>query len=278
MDAVRARASIEALLGEDARGDALTTEVSVQIEGNAQTGYRAELEIERGDEAGERALRGARCDEVSAAATLVIAMVIDPSAAERVPAAEPAPASLGAPLANEPAEPLRIALGAKLLGDVGSLPRATLGAGIALGLHFTARLRIELAALALLPQRAVGGPTATSSTLLALYAGQLRACFAPFDALANVMAFEGCAAAELGISRGDPRGISNGGPSSGVWGAGFVGLGLRQASRNGLQVGALIELGLPIFRPVYEIDGYGPVFRATPVLARLSLEARWLFP
>ncbi len=282
MSAATARASIEALIAQGAANTSETTEVSVHIEGDEAAGYLAELEFERGDEEGERTLRGARCDDVTGAATLVIAMVIDPSAAERVPEPKPpAPApELKAEPERDPNEattPLRFSLGIALLGDLGSLPYATLGAGLSLGVHVS-RVRFELGALALLPQHADVGPTAASSTLVSLYGGELRACFAAIESLSGVLALEGCASAELGASSAESQGISNGTRSSALWSAGFLGLGARQASEAGLQLGALAEIGAPILRPVYEIDGFGPVFRATPVLARLSLSARWLFP
>jgi hypothetical protein len=333
MPASVARAAIRALIRAEREAD--RAQVRVLIEGTQQRGYVARIEIARGQSAGERELRGPRCDELAEAAVLVVAMAIDPEGAaaraaaatdaartsasdtaasappERANAAtnepsqpvprnrqadaeppppddaeaggdEPAEAEDEAeePIEDEPSDPSKVGrfvLGVRGTGDAGSLPSATFGGGLIAGVHWQ-RVRLELQALAYRPQLQEHGPAPGSATEIALYAGAITTCYDILGARDEQRALGACAAFEAGLSSGRPRLISDGREATGFWLAGFAGIDARQRVVGPLHLRLLAEIGLPVVRPYYEIDPFGRVFRASPVLGRFGISAFVLFP
>jgi hypothetical protein len=317
-----ARAEVAQLIRSE-RSAAESARARVLIKGSEQTGYVAEIEVERGATSGERTLRGRSCDDLSEAAVLIIAMAIDPEGASARAAARAAskpveatpPVEQAQPAQNkdqpaqaeqtseskpeaseqteseeaeeepeeeeldEPSDPRagRVALGVLGSGDVGSLPHATLAGGLIAGLHWP-RLRLELQALAYLPQVERSGPTLASNAKIGLYTASISGCYDVLGARDEARALGGCALLEGGLSQGESHAISNSGSSQGLWLAGFTGLDVRQRVVGPLQLRLFAGVGLPILRPAYEIDPFGRVFRASPVLGRFGISAFVLFP
>jgi len=178
---------------------------------------------------------------------------------------------------SDPRKAGRVVLGVRALGDAGSLPSLTLGGGLIAGLHWQ-RARIELQALAYLPQIEERGPTPGSTTEVRLLAGAISGCFNLIGTRDDPRALGGCAAIEAGLSSAEPRRISDGQDQAGLWLAGFLGLDLRQQLVGPVHLRLLGELGAPILRPRYEIDPFGTVFRASPVLGRFGISLFVLFP
>jgi hypothetical protein len=177
---------------------------------------------------------------------------------------------------SDPRQAGRFVLGLHGTGDAGSLPRATVGGGVLAGMHWQ-QLRLELHALAYVSQVEDRLP-APGSTGVSLYTGVLRGCLDLLGAREEPRALGGCAAIEAGLSRGAPRSISDGQASSGFWLASFLGVDARQRLAGPLHARLLLEVGLPVLRPSYEIAPFGRVFHASAVLGRFGISAFVLFP
>jgi hypothetical protein len=333
MSAPAARAEISKLIRADASEASGRARARVQIEGTPQTGYVAEIEIERGASSGERTLRGARCTDLADAAVLIIAMVIDPEAAtraaaatspapstpapapspserpsrtEEAQAAEPVPTPENPEREEEPEEPEeeleteteteeadepeleehepsdprtigRFTLGLLAGGDAGSLPEPTALGGLFAGLAWQ-HARLELRALAYLPQVEERGPTIDSGAEIGLYAAALSGCFDALGSRDQERALGACAVVEAGLSSGAPQGVSDGQPRNGLWLSGLLGVDGRQHVIGPLHLRLHAEVGIPILRPSYELEPFGRVFRASPVLGRFGISAFVLFP
>jgi hypothetical protein len=208
---------------------------------------------------------------VAEAAAMIVGMALDPlEAAERVAPSTTAPARRGE------GKPMRVAIGARAKGDIGSLPAPSLGASVAVA-AIVRRLELELEAAAWMPRIEERGPVEGSGGSIALYAGGFRGCW---DALAGSTGLRAgpCLAAELGFASGRGINIRNPETSRTLWGAALLGASVRQIGESGLSWGASLEIGLPFRRATYEIEGYGDVFRASPVIGRLSITMAWIFP
>jgi hypothetical protein len=184
------------------------------------------------------------------------------------------------PAEDEPSDPReagRFVLGVRGTGDAGSLPSATLGGGLLVGIHWQ-RLRLELQALAYLPQLQEHRPTPDSATEITLATGAIAGCYDLLGARDEQRALGACAAIEAGLSNGRPQLISDGREATGFWLAGFAGIDARQHVVGPLHLRLLAEVGLPVVRPLYEIAPFGRVFRASPVLGRFGISLFVLFP
>lgn len=178
---------------------------------------------------------------------------------------------------RDPSAAGRLVLGVRGTGDAGSLPQPTIGGGLIAGIHWP-RLRLELQAVAYVPQVVHTGPTASSSAKIHLLTAAINGCYDLLGTRDTQRALGGCAALEAGLSQGQARSISDGRTSQGLWLASFAGLDVRQRVLGPLHLRLLAEVGLPILRPSYEIAQFGRVFRASPVLARFGFSAFVLFP
>jgi hypothetical protein len=139
-------------------------------------------------------------------------------------------------------------------------------------------LRTQIEALAWLPQDAHGGPVIGSGATIGLYTGALRGCIDLLSVAQRELALGTCAATEMGLSTGQPMGISDGRAQQGLWSAGWLGVFARSTIYGPLQVELAAEIGAALHRPRYAIDDFGLVFRASPAIARFGLAVGWLFP
>ena len=153
---------------------------------------------------------------------------------------------------------------ASLIGDIGSLPAATFGPSLAVGVEAGA-WRVEARFGFGVPQRteldARGGE-------FALFTTGVTACGLARPA---TIAVGGCGGVELGSLGGVAYGVTQ--PSSGAapWIAATFGAMARLSL--GARVGLVAELGgaVPLVRRRYVIDGLGAVFVAEPLVARGAL-------
>jgi len=282
MSSTQARSAIEQLLSPNASTGDEPAQVEVQIEATEEGRFEAEITVQHDESEGERTLRGESCPQLAEAAVLIVAMVLDPVGASlRVVAPAQLEPSSPEPQDESPNERVRVALGLRLAADVGALPTSTGGAGLTLGLHFATLgtvLRVQLEALAWMPQDALGGPVAASGATIGLYTSALRGCLDLVSAAQRELAFGTCLTAEAGLSTGRALGISDGRAQQGLWSAGLLGLFARKALPGPLQLELLAEVGAPLHRPSYGIDGFGLIFRASSFIARFGLGVGWLFP
>lgn len=278
----QARAAIEGLLGTRA-SQAAGASIEVRISRLESDRYQAEIEARREGETGERSLHGESCARVSEATVLIAALVLDPSgaalrtAAQKVePDPKPQAEADDEEDVDEPGPPLRFSIAARAVGDAGSLPTLTAGASLALGASLGA-LRFELQALAFLAQDATSGPVGGSGARIGLYSGALRTCLDAAHAFDRTFTLAPCLAIEAGLSTGEARGISDGQSRRGLWTAGLIGFSARQLFADALFLELLAEIGAALHRPRYQIDGFGGVFQASPVIGRTALSAGWIF-
>ena len=279
-----ARKAIEAYLGHR-KIDAFKP-IAVHVAIAAVTGgrWRAELSI-GGGASGDRVFEGATCARVGDAAVLIVALMLDPvqvvtqieaPGAEAPPSTPVAPSESSRRAADGRAAG-RLELAVQATGDAGSLPEPTVGAGLAAGVRF-GRSLVQADIVAWVPRRAYGGPTAASGGEIQLYTASVRGCSAAIGALKSGLVFEPCARAEGGLTIGRGFGIAEPVTSLSPWVAVFAGLSIRQTSSESLGAWLSVEGGVPFVRPNYVIEEFGTVFRAGPVLARVSFGLAWSFP
>ena len=220
---------------------------------------------------GERSFEGASCANVAEAAALIVAMALD---AAREPERGAVPSE--APDPDLARTATRFFAGLRAAFDVGSLPEPSAGAGLAFGVEHGA-WRAELEGTAWLPQIARGAPPARVGGRFGLFTLGLRGCV---DVLpgAAVLQLGPCLGGEAGLATGRGVDISDPETNEHLWAAALGGLSLRYAGRSRLGFALLVEAGVPLRRPTWEIEEFSEVFRAEPVLGRAALTAAWLFP
>jgi hypothetical protein len=290
--ATEVQAEVARLLGDrtgrTGRDLAVTAEVA-----EARPG---EWSVRLAEGAHERVVRGASCPAVAAAAAVILALMIDPTAeVEPAPALPPAswpvaPASAPAPPPHPPAAPSPPVIlpapappatawprswsaGAWASVDAGSLPGAAAGFGVggALGLG-----RQQLtAAFEAWPSDA--GSTAEKTAAggrFDLLVGVLGTCR---TLLTGRLELAPCVAVELGRLHARGYGVAAPGEGSSVWvaGRGGVRAGWRLTTR--LNVVLRADAVVPFERPSFVLVNVGPVHRPAAVAGRagLGLEARF---
>jgi hypothetical protein len=199
-DEVWARGAIDGYLGHRKADAFKPMTVRVDITAAPAGRWRAQLSM-GGGASGDRVFEGATCARVGDAAVLIVALMLDPtevvtqieSPRAEAPRADTSGAAPNA--ANEDGQhsvgrdASRFELAVLATGDVGSLPEPSVGAGLAGGVRF-GRVLVQADAVAWVPRRAYGGPTASSGGEIGLYSASLRGCFTFTGALESGLALE----------------------------------------------------------------------------------------
>jgi hypothetical protein len=253
--------------------------------------YRLELSLRAVETA--RVLSGDDCARLADAAALVMALDIDPDASTReAPAEEPpadpvipeaVPTPEQPPVHQRPRRPaptvraasLDVVVGARAVLDSGALPRATMGVGGATNLSY-GPWALDVQVVGYQAQFTVNGPRrGVGGAYVALVALTAHGCLGGVTAGVDL---RGCVGLELG--RESTRGVSIARPetSSSLW-TGVSGMlrGRLWASRSFSPVAGLMILH-PIGAPSVTIQGFGTVFRPSPVVVRpfLGVEVHFL--
>jgi hypothetical protein len=240
-----------------------SAEATVSIAQDA-TGYRAQIAFS-GGLSGTRELRAARCDSLSDAALLIVAITAAPHVAA---------AGTSGPRAAQ-LEPtlLHWQLSTALRGDFGSLPRPTIGPSVQLGIALS-RLTVDLSFEYWLPREQRHGAragaevglwdVAVAAGIAAVQVGRLE--FGPMLSLA------------AGSAYGKPLNLSDPRPVQRVpWVGSLVGLQLRIAASS-FALRATAELGLSIAQPEFTLsDPKRVLFHSAPVFGRVGLGIGWMF-
>lgn len=228
--------------------------------------YVLSLDTAHGDNRGSRRFEARRCDEVSQAAALVLALSIHATWAEQQdeaaiaevpspPAREPADdpsASLTAPergvTRRSRARPTRYATRAGALVERGLLPR--IGVGVELsGTASWRRSHLELTGLWLPPVRSAASPDGArvDVSLFAARAGYCHTLVGSRPPRPRVQLF-GCAGLELGRASGQGVGLARPEHRVSLWSA--AALSLRLSTRLYRRFGLYLEpaLALPFLR------------------------------
>lgn len=250
----------------------------------AEGAFELTLRTEVGGQHGERTLRADRCDELAAAAALILALMIDPEAVAR---AEPEPSALApslaralAPPAREveppgaaparrgpdarrtaepfteagPPPPLRgealeAVFGAGIQLDVGTLPSAAaalvLEGGFGVPL-IDGRLRLAF----LFPQAGASAELSGASAELMAFSAGVLACVRPIE---QARALGLCADLAAGSVFGAARGISEPRFGAGFWLAAGGGLALAWQPVPWFDLEGMAEVLGQIVAPAFEI-------------------------
>jgi hypothetical protein len=272
-DGASARAAIDRYVGERGQGALGPVSVRVELAPDGDGAWQGRVALRSRSGQGDRVFHGPSCDQVAEAATLIVAILLEPlktTAKIREEASAPPP--------SEPAvETAHVELGVQTSGDVGSLPAPTVGVGLVLGVRAGSAL-VDIQGSYWAPQRADHGPVPGSGGEMGLYAGSLRACVDVFRPRQGRFRLDPCARVELGLATGVGFGLPDRKESRDLWGAALGGLSAWLSSAP-LSSWISVEIGTPFARPIYRIDGYdSTVFRASPVLLRASSGVAWSFP
>ena len=231
------------------------------------------------DKPGERTLADSDCPSLASAASLIIALAIDPSASqtEETPAqltppgtdSDEATAAAQAENSSQGGAPLGMYLRLDLIAELGALPGLAAGPAASLGLSM-GRLRLEVSGLWLPPRdaRLTGVPSAVAD--LQLIAVGIGACLQ----LLNGSPVEAgpCGRLEYGSMRGEgSSAISDPMAGDAGWAAahagGWIGIKLGSLGTFRLEV----DLGLPLSSAEFTVEGVGTVHEASPVNLRSRL-------
>jgi hypothetical protein len=146
--------------------------------------------------------------------------------------------------------------------DGGSLPQPTVGVGGSLRLN-VGRFTSELEGAWYLPREHARDEVRGN---FGLAAGAARGCyFTAWRVLAP------CAAIELGQAHGRALDTSRTQHARGLWAAALVGVSLALGPYHRFAPIADLELGIPVRRAAYDVEGVGTLFEPRSVIARASL-------
>jgi hypothetical protein len=266
LDASSAHAALVRVLGGAEPRSEVITDVSVTIDHASDGVWRARVALRGRSYTGDRVFSGGSCAAVSQACVLIVAMSLDPvGVVERV--------KVPALRSRSPS----FILGLKAAADVGSMPEATAGIGLVLGVE-SARARVEAEGVAWLPRLASDGSAPGAGGQVGLYSGAVHGCFDLFGSVDSDLAVGPCVGTELGVSTGQGVGVPHPLRQSGLWAALLAGVTVRERAASSLSWWLSVEAGLPVRSPVYIVEHVGPVFEPNPVIGRASLGVAWRLP
>ena len=270
-------------------------QLSLRVDAEA-TGFVARLEVSRPEDAehGVRSLRAASCAELveSLAIAIVVALgdverpheparAQQPSAAppvaERGPVAEHEPAPRAAAAADTAAPEgaghgPTLAGAAWVIGDSGTLPVSTLGAGVGLELAWSS---LQLRAIGtFLPAREgtlVASDPGSPGVSIGLLAGGMVGCL-PLALRTSSLGMAVCAGAELGQLYGTGTHVLVAYQRRALWGAARFELGARLAlGETPLALEMLATALAPFTRDEFILKDLGEVYRPASIVGRLGL-------
>lgn len=275
LDRDAARNAIEAALGTKTSASGSQAVVRVKIAQTENGRFAADIWMYDPKGSGERSLEGADCPQVAQAVVLIVAFALKAdhdagSATTQTQTEERRDPQI--------ADRTRFSIGVRAAGDIGSLPKPDAGFALVLEAR-NERLSAEIALSAWLPRASYNGPVPGSGGEFALYTGALRGCFDLLSAQGRAWSLGPCAGAEAGMTSGNGIGFKGHSSAHEPWGAGLFGLSLRYLGALPLALGIRAELGLPVYRPAWQIDNFGTViFQPSALVGRASLDVSWQFP
>jgi hypothetical protein len=231
----------------------------------------------------ERRFVGPTCSLVVDAAVLVVALMLDPVAsAERINSMREGSQRAVTPSMQGPArDRSRVLVGLRAVGDVGSLPGPAAGLGVVLGVQY-GRWLLEGGATVWTPRLALAAPADDRGGEIGLYSGDLRGCWDGVRSASGELRLGGCLDGEAGATTGQGTiGLAQRHQTSGLWAAVYAGIMARQVSATGLTPWLSLDVGAPIRRPAFVIDGGSNtvfVFQASGLVGRVAIGLAWIFP
>ena len=274
----------ERLLGRSLAG-VQVVDFDVKITNDQEAGWTLTLATvdRRSGERRERTLNGASCSEVTSAAAVALAMVVEasdpsPNPDDRV---EPvsAPAQVAEPATNKPARvdpsaplkkseqprrQLKPTLSLGFVGDAGSLPGAAPGGEIGAGLRNDTWQLAGLGALYVGSDRQADGKGAD----LVLATGGLLGCVRAADGPVRPLL---CAGGEAGWLSGTGVGVKNPRTAGTLWAAARVEAGVSVPVGGAFAILARLGAAAPLVRRPFVIDSDVLVHQPKVLAGRLSL-------
>jgi hypothetical protein len=278
-------------------GEQVTAQGTV-VGGPPSGTWELNLETVQGERTWKRTINSASCDELADAAALIIALVVDPDLMTEAqanagavtqkppsptvptlpatPPVSPAPPVVALPEQTEqPAQldkrrtPIAFVVGGAAVVDLGSLPGASFGAELAIGMRL-AHAQIDALGMFFPSTETVIRADPKSGGDLGLIGGGVRGCYwAP----SPTWGWGVCAGIELGSMRGEGFGTDFTGTEARLWAATRLGAFATYPLAKSLAFRASLEGLLPVTRPTFELVnvGTGTVHQPSIVSGRLQL-------
>jgi hypothetical protein len=254
-----------------------STELAITVE-ELDGRYRLTLDTEHEGAHGTRVFEGVSCEEVVDAGALLLVLMLDQERSEASSVPAPAPrAALPTPAPAPPRRRAHATLRAAVLGELGYLPRAGVGAELAVGVALR-RARIELTGLWLPDVRSEREPDG-ARVAIGLWTARLGYCQ---RLLGRRVALFGCLGLELGQAHGQGLGLTQERERTYLWSAGHG--GLRASFALGRSFALLLEpaLAVPFARRRFvSVDASGApserLHTPAPVSGRLAIALEALF-
>lgn len=268
---------------ELAAGGIRPAKIRANIRSDDDQHWKLALDVEVAEGHLTRSLEGESCEVVTAAAALVIAVMLDPASVleEVTPIVEvepePEPAPEAPPPSPEPGPRKIDARGLVRLGALGAydlLPRFAAGVSGAVGVKL-ASARLYVVATWLAPQRALArGDLGAGADLQAWTVG-LRGCWAPSVRRVD---FPLCVSGSGGAIEAVGVGLTQNRSARGAWGGLGLSAGVAYAPVRWLALVADAEGVLGLTRPRFVIDDLGEVHRARRGGVRIGAGVEARFP
>jgi hypothetical protein len=248
-----------------------------EIRRDPTVGYVLSLRTVVGDTTGERVLSGQDCQQLAQAAALILAMLINPEAAQQAPpSAPPAPAAPPSPPPPPPSPPPRSGLGVGLdaLLATGVLPG--LAEGLALRVFYGRGIIMASAQVAgFLPKKkdAPVWPGATASFYRLDSALEICATKTTSRGLGGTL----CVGGSLARLHGRSAGVTDPGQAAGTWIEAVIEPSVHLHLTPGLRLRLAGDVRGFGARPDLAIAGLGSVYRPPAFNYRLALGIDFLF-
>jgi hypothetical protein len=228
---------------------------------------------------GERSLEANSCEALASATALILALTVDPTRAMAAPPPSPPPKPLpqpAAPVQTPSQNPVRFLVATSAAGESGTLPSASLGGEIALGILF-GPVRAELSAADWFAQDATA--VSGQGTRIHLLDGALRGCFR--GRFGDSFELDPCAGAALVFASSEGFGEDTKFERSSNWAGLDTDLFSSWRFAGPLALRASVGLGIPLARPSFVLlDPQGQTFlhRASAIAGRASFGLEVRFP
>jgi hypothetical protein len=273
------RHATERLLGKPLdRVPARNVHARGSVRRNEAGNWELHLVLAAGDHVEDETLVAKKCQSLSDAMALKVALAIDPLAVVDSVQPEPASAAASPPAPTPTPQPRprsptparsRMDVGVRGVAGVGvgPLPGVTPGAGLYASLQFRT-FRLELGG------QAAWGGVARYEALpnvganLSLFAGALRGCA---NAGRGRWLFPLCVGVDLGVLRGSGFGGESGASTTGVWGGVSVGPALQFRITSALSLWAEVDASLTLLKPEFHMRNLGTLYAPPAAGSRAAL-------
>lgn len=218
-------------------------------------------------ESGERVMEAPTCDALAASAAVVVGMSIREAAPVEAAPVAPVerPREAPPPAPTEPRTSLRVRVEGGV--DVGTLPVAAPGGGLALGVAGR-RLSGEVAVTAFASQRATSSLDPSRGADFGMLAASLRACWAVGAGAVEVAP---CLGARVARITGQGLGARRVEEGAGLAGGPEVGLAVRAPLGRVLAIRAGASVAVPIGAQAFVITALGTVHEPSAVTVQAAI-------